>query len=189
MLHAAAREGLLCPAYCLMPDHIHLVWMGLRHDTDQRNGTKFLRAQLGLYLKPAKFQHQPHDHVLKPKERQRKAFGMACADYVLLNPFKAGLVKKPSDWPYLGVVIPGYPRLSPFDDDYWPWFWKHYHAVRESASKSASCRGARWDSLRSRGLTSAASGRTAGNQMKLGSLGEDLRRLTSAATTSVCQPD
>jgi hypothetical protein len=24
-LHAAAREGLLCPAYCLMPDHVHFV--------------------------------------------------------------------------------------------------------------------------------------------------------------------
>lgn len=35
MLHTAAREGLLCPAYCLMPDHVHLVWMGLRRDTDQ----------------------------------------------------------------------------------------------------------------------------------------------------------
>ncbi len=64
MLHAAAREGLLCPAYCLMPDHIHLVWMGLRRDTDQRNGIKFLRAQIGSFLKPAKFQHQAHDHVL-----------------------------------------------------------------------------------------------------------------------------
>jgi hypothetical protein len=31
MLHAAAREGLLCPTYCLMPDYIHLLWMGLRH--------------------------------------------------------------------------------------------------------------------------------------------------------------
>jgi len=131
MLHAAAREGLLCPAYCLMPDHIHFVWMGLRHETDQRNSTKFLRAQLGPHLKPAKFQHQAHDHVLRLEERQRKAFGLACADYVLLNPFKAELVKNPSDWPYLGGVIPGYPRLNPFDDEYWPWFWKHYYAVRE----------------------------------------------------------
>src|SRR6266446_4823258 len=56
MLHAAAREALLCLAYCLMPDHIHFVWMGLRLDTDQRNGAKFLRAQLGPFLKPAKFQ-------------------------------------------------------------------------------------------------------------------------------------
>ena len=28
MLHAAAREGLFCPTYCLMSDHLHLVWMG-----------------------------------------------------------------------------------------------------------------------------------------------------------------
>jgi len=130
MLHAASREGLLCPAYCLMPDHIHFVWMGLRHDTDQRNATKFLRAQLGPFLKPAKFQHQPHDHVLKPAERRRRAFTLACADYVLLNPFKGKLVKKPSDWPYLGAMVAGYPRLHPYEDDYWPWFWKHYYTVR-----------------------------------------------------------
>ena len=29
ILHANAREGLICPVYVLMPDHIHLVWMGL----------------------------------------------------------------------------------------------------------------------------------------------------------------
>jgi len=50
MLHASAREGLFCPTYCLMPDHLHLVWMGLRLDTDQRNGMKFLRAHLGPFL-------------------------------------------------------------------------------------------------------------------------------------------
>ncbi len=37
LLHTAAREGLLCPVYCLMPDHVHFVWMGLRLDTDQIN--------------------------------------------------------------------------------------------------------------------------------------------------------
>ncbi len=131
MLHAAAREGLLCPAYCLMPNHVHLVWMGIRKQADQRNGMKFLRAQLGPFLKPAKFQHQPHDHVLTAEERQRRAFSLACADYVLLNPFKGGLVKAPPDWPYLGAVVPGYPRLNPFEPDYWPWFWKHYLSVRE----------------------------------------------------------
>ena len=48
MLHAAAREGLFCPTYCLMPDHIHLIWMGLRLESDQRNGMSFLRR----YLEP-----------------------------------------------------------------------------------------------------------------------------------------
>src|SRR5690349_9865678 len=55
MLHAATREGLFCPAYCLMPDHIHLLWMGLRLDSDQRNGMTFLRTYLGPLIAPAKF--------------------------------------------------------------------------------------------------------------------------------------
>lgn len=52
MLHAAAREGLFCPTYCLMPDHIHLVWMGLRRDTAQKNGMKFLREHLAPPIAP-----------------------------------------------------------------------------------------------------------------------------------------
>ena len=130
-LHAAAREGLLCPAYCLMPDHLHFVWMGLRLTVDQRNAIQFLRAQLGPFLKPARFQHQAHDHVLTPKERRRHTFTLACADYVFLNPLKAGLVKNPADWPYSGALVPGYPRIRVFDADYWPWFWKRYFASRE----------------------------------------------------------
>src|SRR5690349_16533138 len=40
LLHAAVREGLFCPAYVLMPDHMHLIWMGLRVNSDQRNAMK-----------------------------------------------------------------------------------------------------------------------------------------------------
>jgi putative transposase len=131
MLHTAAKEALLCPAYCLMPDHIHLVWMGLKKTSDQRNGMKFLRASLGPLLKPARFQHQAHDHVLSAEQRRRSVFSVACTDYVLLNPLRAKLVEKPSDWPYLGALVPGHPRARPLTSDYWPWFWKHYFAVRD----------------------------------------------------------
>jgi REP element-mobilizing transposase RayT len=75
LLHAAAREGLFCPAYCLMPDHLHLVWAGLCRDTDQRNGMAFLRTHLEPALAPAKFQPQPHDSVLRQAEREHGAFG------------------------------------------------------------------------------------------------------------------
>jgi putative transposase len=68
MLHAAARENLFCPAYCLMPDHIHLLWMGMHRDSDQMNGMKFLREHLGAVLRPHSFQHQAHDHVLREEE-------------------------------------------------------------------------------------------------------------------------
>ena len=125
LLHTAAREALLCPTYCLMPDHLHLVWMGLRADTDQHNGMAFLRTHLEAALAPQKFQHQAHDHVLREAERQRGAFASACC-YDLDNPRRAGLVNHPREWPYLGAVIPGYPTLHPLTEGFWEKLWKVY---------------------------------------------------------------
>jgi REP element-mobilizing transposase RayT len=130
MLHASAREGLLCPTYCLMPDHIHLVWMGLRRDSDQRHGMKFLREHLGPALRPHRFQHQAHDHVLREAERTRGAFAKVCF-YIIDNARMAKLVNHPKAWPYAGAIVPGYPSLCPLADDFWPLFWKLCLAARE----------------------------------------------------------
>ena len=129
MLHAAAREGLFCPTYCLMPDHIHLVWMGLRRSSDQKNGMKFLREHLGRLLQPHHFQHQAHDHVLREEQRKKGAFSKVCF-YVINNCCVAELVKHPKDWPFAGAVVPGYPELHPLEEDFWPLFWKIYTAAR-----------------------------------------------------------
>ena len=129
MIHAAAREGLFCPAYCLMPDHIHLLWMGLERETDQRNGMKFLRTHLKPVLAPFKLQPQAHDHVLREEDRKRNAFAKICF-YILANPVRAGLIKETEPWPFCGAVIPGYPALYPLGKDFWPLFWKLYMASR-----------------------------------------------------------
>jgi putative transposase len=129
MLHAAAREGLFCPTYCLMPDHIHLVWMGLRRDSDQRNGMRFLREHVGKAFRAHRFQHQPHDHVLRAHERKRAAFARVCF-YIVDNARKAGLVEHPRDWPFAGAMVVGYPKLHPLDEGFWPLFWKLYYSVR-----------------------------------------------------------
>jgi putative transposase len=129
LLHVAAREGLFCPAYCLMPDHIHLMWMGLSRDTDQKNGMAFLRTHLEPLLSPHKFQSQPYDHVLREEERKRGAFAKICF-YILANPVRAQLVKESELWPFCGTVVPGYPKLHPMNEDFWPKFWKLYLAAR-----------------------------------------------------------
>ncbi len=129
MLHAAAREGFFCPTYCLMTDHIHFIWMGLRLDSDQQNGIKFLRERLGPALLPHRWQHQPHDHVLREEERKRGAFAKVCF-YLIDNAREAGLVKHPSEWPFAGAVMPGYPAVHPLEDKFWPLFWKVYLAAR-----------------------------------------------------------
>jgi REP element-mobilizing transposase RayT len=131
MLHAAAREGLLCPIYCLMPDHLHLVWMGLRLDSDQLNGMAFLRTHLEPALAPEHFQHQAHDHVLKEKERRRNAFSAVCC-YIIENPLRAELVKAVAEWPFSGGVVPGYPTMHPLQDNFWAKFWKRYQVTKHS---------------------------------------------------------
>jgi putative transposase len=130
MLHAAAREGLACPAYCLMPDHLHLVWMGLRLDSDQINGMAFLRTYLEPELAPAKFQPQPQDEVLREEQRKRNAFAKVCF-YITANPVRAGLTAESEVWPYGGCVLPGYPKLSPSEEKFRPTFWRVYGKLRQ----------------------------------------------------------
>lgn len=131
MLHAAAREQVWCPVYCFMPDHLHLVWMGMKRQSDQISAMRFLRRQLAPLLEPHKFQHQAHDHVLREEERRRGAFAAACF-YVLANPVRAGLVEDVAAWRFTGAVVPGYPDLRPTSPDFWERFWKLYVATRES---------------------------------------------------------
>ena len=132
MLHAAAREHLFCPAYCLMPDHLHFIWMGTRRETDQLNAMKFLRTHLEPALGHGRqWQHQPHDHVLREIERRRDAFARFCF-YTLANPVRAELVARERDWPYSGAVVPGYPALDLFAEDHWERFWRLYVAEREA---------------------------------------------------------
>jgi putative transposase len=129
MLHASARESLICPSYCLMPDHLHLICMGLNLESDQINGIAFLRTHLEPKLNPLKFQHQAHDHVLKEKERRHNAFARAC-QYILQNPVQAELVKDPVSWPFSGSLVLGYPKLNPFNDSFWPKFWNLYSQMK-----------------------------------------------------------
>lgn len=132
MLHAAAREQLVCPAYCLMPDHLHLLWMGLRRESDQLNAMKFLRTHLEPALGGGReWQHQPHDHVLREEERRRNTFASFCF-YTIANPVRAKLVKQDTDWPFTGAIILGYPTLHPLQENYWERFWKLYVAAREA---------------------------------------------------------
>ena len=131
LLHAAAREKVWCPTYCLMPDHLHLVWMGLRRESDQLNAMRFLRRQLAPRLNPYKFQHQALDHVLREDERKRGAFSRVCF-YLLANPVRAKLVTEDEIWPFNGAVVPGYPALHPLQEDFWEKYWKLYEAEREN---------------------------------------------------------
>jgi len=127
LLHACARAELVSPAFVLMPDHIHLLWLGLNdHGSDQRLAIGFLRKNLVEHLAPADWQRQPFDHVLRDKEREHDAL-VSIAHYIFENPVRAGLVGRWQDYPHFGCCVPGYPDFDVSADDYWERFWRCYN--------------------------------------------------------------
>src|SRR5207245_11328722 len=45
LTHAAFRYGFCCPIYCCMPDHLHLLWVGILETCDQRVAARYFRKQ------------------------------------------------------------------------------------------------------------------------------------------------
>jgi putative transposase len=134
LTHALFRYGIFCPVYCCMPDHIHLLWIGIFDRTDRRNAAKYFRRQLNLLLEKggARLQRQPYEHVLRDEEKREKAFE-AVVEYIARNPERAGLVghDKYRDYPYTDCLVPGCPELRLWQSDFWPRFWRVYSFVRE----------------------------------------------------------
>src|SRR6056297_500759 len=107
--HAFLRYHLVSPCLCLMPDHLHLLLMGLdEQESDQRLAIHFLRRHLKPFLHPFEFQRPAYDHVLRKEEKRRQAFEET-AGYIIENPVRAGLGEHAREWPYSTAIIPGYP--------------------------------------------------------------------------------
>ena len=101
ILQAARARHFAVLAYCLMPDHPHLVVEGTRADASlpglvssfkQRSGFKHARtADTRLW------QVGYHDRVLRRDESLLQTIA-----YVLNNPVRAGIVQRPEDYPWSG---------------------------------------------------------------------------------------
>ncbi len=139
LVHTLGKHHIVCPAYCLMPDHVHLLWIGYQASSDQKPAIKRFRSSTNkLLLRPAdlSWQKQPFDHVLRPVERERGAFEKV-AGYILANPVRQGLVTEDagSSYPFTGCLVPGYPDLNVWQDDYWDLFWRLYWRLADACEE------------------------------------------------------
>ncbi len=125
-----ARYQLLCPAYCLMPDHAHFVWMGMNPQSDQKKAASFFRRATNRVLSPEKWQQEAYDSVLREEQRKRGAFQTVCR-YVLENPARCEPVACVDDYAYAGAMVPGFPDLAPHQEDFWDVFWRIYNERME----------------------------------------------------------
>lgn len=101
-------------AYCLMPNHVHLLIENHVKEMAQHSGksakypvTETLRLLKGntarfcnqALARNGQFWHdESYDHVIRSEEELKRT-----VQYILLNPVKAGLVREWKDWKYTYV--------------------------------------------------------------------------------------
>ena len=96
----AEPRGTQIIAYCIMPDHLHLIVCNEREGEDLRAYVKGVKLTTWRRFREA---------GLEPPFWQRSYWdkhARACDDlnaqveYVLMNPCRAGLCERPEEWPY-----------------------------------------------------------------------------------------
>jgi REP element-mobilizing transposase RayT len=100
----AAENGFAIVAYCMMPDHAHLLVEGTTTSADLRRFAKLAKQRSGaayaMRVGRALWQEGYYDRVMRHDE-DTKAF----ARYILENPVRASLATHASTYPYSGSDI------------------------------------------------------------------------------------
>lgn len=137
-LHTLSRYDLLCPVYCLMPDHLHFLWLGLSEASDQDLAATFFRRFFNAALKARGYelQRQPWDTVLGEKDRERGAV-VSASYYITENPVRAGLAPTAVEWPFSGSIAAGYPEFDWRQKDFAERLWTIYAAEVEKKARRA----------------------------------------------------
>ena len=128
----AAAHSVSVHAYCLMPDHVHLLLEGLQPTSDILKLLKALkRKSSAAFWKKAGqtlWQKKFYDHILRRNESAD-----AVSWYIWMNPVRAGLCRQPGEYPFLGSLTNAWPkRHTPLID--WVPAWKNEMRRRKSGA-------------------------------------------------------
>ena len=93
----SSRFNWLCPAYCLMDNHYHLLI-----ETPEANLSKGMRQLNGVYTQCFNRAHSRSGHVFQGRYKailvEKDSYLIELACYVVLNPVRAGMVRAAKDW-------------------------------------------------------------------------------------------
>jgi len=101
VLRSAKRFEFDVLAYCVMPDHAHLLVHGRSNRSDLHRFVKRAKQSSGqIYAQTVReplWQDSYYDHVVRPEENLA---GIAC--YIIQNPVRARLAASPLEYPFVG---------------------------------------------------------------------------------------
>lgn len=99
----ADRYDCAVPMFCFMPDHLHVMLMGLSGRAEPKRAMDSFKLESGIWIsknRPAfHWQRGYYDHVVRRSHDWRRQ-----AAYIFSNPVRAGLVVDPFDYPYSGCI-------------------------------------------------------------------------------------
>lgn len=128
------RYNWICHGYCLMYNHYHLLI-----ETPEANLSKGMRQLNGVYTQTFNGRHERVGHVFQGRYKailvEKESYLLELCRYIVLNPVRAGVVKRPEDWrwsSYLSTVgIKGVPEYLTTD-----WILNQFGSNRKEAQKN-----------------------------------------------------
>ncbi len=103
IVRAADEEHFAVLVYCFMPDHLHLLIEGRADNSDCRRFIKSAKQYSGFYYSRKHgdklWQRYSYERALRNDEAT-----LDVARYILNNPVRAGLVREPREYPFIGSM-------------------------------------------------------------------------------------
>ena len=127
------RFNWLCYAYCLMDNHYHLLVQ-----TPDANLSRGMRQLNGVYTQAYNRRHGKTGHLFQGRYKailvDADAYLLELSRYIVLNPVKAGMVKRAGEWPWSSyqAMVGGIPAP--------PWLSRDYLLAQFSKQRKAAIR-------------------------------------------------
>ena len=97
------RFSCIIPIYCFMPDHQHVLVIGIKEKADTLSFIKAYKQSTGFWLSKnkidARWQKDFFDHIVRKEENLVNVI-----KYILDNPVRKGLVENWQDYPFKGAI-------------------------------------------------------------------------------------
>lgn len=101
--HAATHQFAVY-AYCVMPDHFHMLASGMQPSSDLlafvKNFKQTTSSEYSQQYKEPLWQKKFYDHILRPGDNAD-----AVAGYIWMNPVRKGLRVSPQEYPHSGSLV------------------------------------------------------------------------------------
>jgi putative transposase len=107
----AAAHRIAIYAYCVMPDHFHMLVRGTESTSDLLLFVKVFKKKTAFEFESrfgeALWQKKYYDHLARPKDSVE-----GVARYIWMNPVRAGICTRPQDYPFLGSMVEDWKEVA-----------------------------------------------------------------------------